>query len=60
MWKSVKFEDRLREDILAVVGPMEIKDFPIMVNKCRLVEECNRKLVAAKSVSSNFKKGLVL
>ena len=39
---------------------MEIRDFPTLVNKCRLVEDCNRKLVAAKSIGSNFKKRLAL
>ena len=36
-WKYVKFEGGLREDILAVVRPMEIRDFTNLVNKCRLV-----------------------
>ena len=33
-WNYVKFEGGLREDILAAVGPMEIRDFPTLVNKC--------------------------
>ena len=49
MWKSIKFEGGLKEDILAAVGLMEIKDFPTMVNKCRLMEEYNRKLKMVKS-----------
>ena len=28
---------------------MEIRDFPTLVNKCKLVEECNNKLKIAKS-----------
>ena len=31
------------------MGPMEIRDFATMVNKCRLVKECNRKLRITKS-----------
>ena len=58
VWNCVKFEGDLREDILTDIGPMEIKDFATLVNKCRLVEECNRKLVATKSANSGFKKGL--
>ena len=58
VWKCVKFEGGLREDILAAVRLMEIRDFPTLVNKCQLVEECNKKLAAAKSASSGFKKGL--
>ena len=42
-WKCVKFERGLREDILAAIGPMEIRDYPTLVNKCKLVEECNKK-----------------
>ena len=57
--KCVKFEGGLREDILTIVGPMEIRDFPTLVNKCQLVEGFNRKLAAAKSTGDNFKKGLV-
>ena len=48
-WKCVKFEGGLRENILAAVGPMEIRDFPTLVNKCRLVEDYNRKLEIAQS-----------
>ena len=57
-WKYVKFEGGLREDILAAVELMEIRNFPTLVNKCQLIEDCNRKLAAAKSTGSNFKKGL--
>ena len=44
VWKCVKFEGRLREDILAAVGPMEIRAFATLANKSRLVEEYNKKL----------------
>ena len=47
--KCVKFKGGLKENILAVVGPIEIKDFATLVNKCRLVEEYNKKLKIAKS-----------
>ena len=49
VWKCVKFESGLREDILIAVGLMEVRDFATLVNKCRLVEECNKKLVDTKS-----------
>ena len=48
-WKCVKFEGGMREDILVIVKPMEIKDFATLVNKCRVVEEYNKKLKIAKS-----------
>ena len=49
VWKCVKFEGGLREDVLMTVGPIEIKDFATLVNKYRLVEEYNKKLEIAKS-----------
>ena len=58
VWKCMKFEGGLREDILTTIGPMEIRDFPTLVNKCRLMEDCNKKLIAARSINSNFKIGL--
>ena len=57
-WKCVKFEGGLREDILATIGLMEIRYFATFVNKCKLIEEYNRKLVTAKSTRGDFKKGL--
>ena len=54
----MKFEGGLQEDILTTIGPMEIMDFPTLVNKSRVVRACNKKLVAARSTSGNFKKGL--
>ena len=57
VWKCVKFKGGLREDILAAMGLMEIRDFATLVNKCKLMEECNKKLAATKSASSGFKKG---
>ena len=50
----MKFEGGL----LATIGPMEIRDFATLVNKCRLVEDCNKKLTIARSTGSNFKRGL--
>ena len=55
-WRCVKFEGGLREDILAAIGPMEIRDFPTLVNKCRLVEDYNKKLVAARSLAATLRK----
>ena len=55
-WKCVKFEGGLREDILTTIGLMKVRDFPTLVNKCWLVEDCNKKLVAAKSTDDNFRK----
>ena len=53
-----KFEGGLRKDILATIGPMEIRDFSTLVNKCQLVDNCNRELTVARSTSSNIKRGL--
>ena len=56
-WKCIKFEGGLGDDILASVGPMEICDYAMLVNKCLLVEDCNCKLAMAKS--EMYKKKLV-
>ena len=37
------------EDILALVGPMEIRNFATLVNKCLLMEEYNKKLANTRS-----------
>lgn len=47
-WKCVKYEGGLREDILELVRPMEMRDNANLVNKCRLVEDYNKKLVVVK------------
>ena len=47
--KCVKFEGGLKEDILVVVGPMGLRDFTALLNKCRLVKEYNKKLKIALS-----------
>ena len=47
-WKCVNFEGSLREDILVALGPMEIREYATLVNKCRLVEEYNEKLRITK------------
>ena len=52
----MKFEGGLREDILASIGPMEIREYAALVNKTRLVKECNKKLVMARS--ETYKKKL--
>ncbi|MED6139342.1 hypothetical protein PIB30_082964 [Stylosanthes scabra] len=47
-WKCIKFEGGLREELLAFVGPMEIRTFAELVNKSQLVEGCSKKLEAAQ------------
>ncbi|XP_015953373.1 uncharacterized protein LOC107477819 [Arachis duranensis] len=42
-WKCVKFEGGLRSDMFSSVGPMEIRTFSELVNKCRVAEECVKK-----------------
>ena len=53
----MKFEAELREDILALVAPIEIWVYVALVNKSRLVDECNNKLAVARSDA--YKKKLV-
>ena len=53
-----KFEGGLRKDILTTIGLMEIRDFSTLVNKCQLMEDCNKELTAARSTGGNIKRGL--
>ena len=57
-WKCIKFEGSLREDIFTSMQPMEIRDYAALVNKSILMEEYNKKLVAAKLVGDASKKRL--
>ena len=43
---------------MASVGLMEIWDYPALVNKCRLVEEYNKKLMVVKSTRDDFRRKL--
>ena len=45
-WKCIKAG--LRPDIIRLVGPMEIRDFPTLVNKCRIVEGYGGKEIVGK------------
>lgn len=58
VWKCIKFEGGLRENVLVSVRPLVIKGYATLVNKSRLVEEYNKKLVIAKSMRHDFKKKL--
>ena len=45
----MKYEGGLRADILVSVAPLEIRNYVALVNKSRVVEECNRKLAIQRS-----------
>ncbi|XP_016206505.1 uncharacterized protein LOC107646877 [Arachis ipaensis] len=47
-WKCLKFEGGLREDLLNSVIPLEIRNFAELVNKSQLVEDCAKKIAAAR------------
>ncbi|XP_057747187.1 uncharacterized protein LOC130966406 [Arachis stenosperma] len=53
-WKCLKFEGGLCEDLMSSVVPLEIRNFAEMVNKCKLVEECAKKVIASKASSQGF------
>ncbi|KAL4276026.1 hypothetical protein AHAS_Ahas20G0166000 [Arachis hypogaea] len=48
-WKCIKYEGGLREELLALVGPMEIRNFAELVNKSHLAEECLKKLAVVRA-----------
>ena len=37
-WKSVKFESRLKLEIKNAMRAFEIRDYDVLVNKCRIIE----------------------
>ncbi|XP_016192309.1 uncharacterized protein LOC107633186 [Arachis ipaensis] len=53
-WKCLKFEGGLREDLMSSVVPLEIRNFAELVNKCKLVEECAKKVSASKASRQGF------
>ena len=53
---KVESASSLREDIMASIGLMEIKDYTTLVNKSRLVEECNKRLATTKVLRDVAKK----
>ncbi|XP_015969925.1 uncharacterized protein LOC107493342 [Arachis duranensis] len=53
-WKCLKFEGGLREDLMSSVVPLEIRDFAELVNTCKLVEECAKKVIASKASRQGF------
>ncbi|XP_020966098.1 uncharacterized protein LOC110266224 [Arachis ipaensis] len=54
-WKCLKFEGGLREDLMSSVVPLEIRNFAELVNKCKLVEECVKKVgnIPARPMGGN-------
>ncbi|XP_052109375.1 uncharacterized protein LOC107462990 [Arachis duranensis] len=53
-WKCLKFEGGLREDLISSVVPLEIRNFAELVNKCKLVGECAKKVTASKASRQGF------
>ena len=45
----MKYEGGLRANIMALVAPLKIRNYAVLVNKSWVVEECNRKLVVQRS-----------
>lgn len=38
-WKAIKFEQGLKPELQNFVGILEIRDYPTLVNKCRVAEQ---------------------
>ncbi|XP_052114340.1 uncharacterized protein LOC110278673 [Arachis duranensis] len=53
-WKCLKLEGGLREDLMSSIVPLEIQNFAELVNKCKLVEECAKKIIASKASCQGF------
>jgi len=47
--KCIKFENGLRDELRKVVGILEIADFPMLIHKCRFLEDFeNKKYIKPK------------
>ena len=44
----MKYEGGLRAEILAFVALLEIKNFAALVDKCRVVEDCTKRLASER------------
>ncbi|MED6136132.1 hypothetical protein PIB30_053216 [Stylosanthes scabra] len=42
--ESYEYQDGLRDEIMRVVIPLEIRTFAALVNKCQVIEDCNKRL----------------
>ncbi|XP_052117673.1 uncharacterized protein LOC107489254 [Arachis duranensis] len=47
-WRCIKYQRGLKENIMTVVAPMEIRVFSDLVNKARVVEEYAKTVAASK------------
>ena len=54
--KCIKFENRLRPEIKQGIGYLQIRQFPELVNKCRIFDQDNRD-IAFYYKNYNEKKG---
>ena len=48
-WKCLRYQSGLRGEVKAAIAPMEIRSFSTMVNKCRVIEDCNRQVAQERS-----------
>ncbi|KAL4315549.1 hypothetical protein AHAS_Ahas15G0196200 [Arachis hypogaea] len=48
-WKCIKYQRGLKDSIMTVVAPMEIRVFSDLVNKARVVEEYAKTVAASKN-----------
>ncbi|XP_057728738.1 uncharacterized protein LOC130944430 [Arachis stenosperma] len=57
-WKCIKYQRGLKDNIMTVVAPMEIRTFSDLVNKARVVEEYAKTVAASKDTrGGNTSKG---
>ncbi|XP_016206162.1 uncharacterized protein LOC107646493 [Arachis ipaensis] len=47
-WKCLKYEGGLREELMHSLIPLQIRNFAKLVNRSQLVEDCTKKVAAAK------------
>ena len=54
IWKSIKYESSLKAEIKHSVAPLKIRNYAMLVNKCRITEQSLPDL--AKECQNQFKR----
>ncbi|KAL4328141.1 hypothetical protein AHAS_Ahas13G0170400 [Arachis hypogaea] len=47
-WKCLKYEGGHRNELMHSLVPLEIRNFPKLVNKSQLIEDCEHKMAASR------------
>ena len=48
-WKTIKFEEGLKLELQSSINILELRDYPTLVNKCRITEQKRQAIRAQRS-----------